>query len=41
MPDGRVALVSDTSIGTADHTSLSGPYLETVAQQALAYLSQK
>ncbi|MDH6576539.1 hypothetical protein [Kitasatospora sp. MAP5-34] len=41
MPDGRLALVSNTSIGTADHTSLSGPYLESVAQQALTYLSQK
>ncbi|MFD9128086.1 trypsin-like serine peptidase [Kitasatospora sp. NPDC059571] len=41
MPDGRQALVSNTSIGTAGHTALSGPYLESVARQALAYLSQK
>ncbi|WP_371479302.1 serine protease [Kitasatospora sp. NBC_00315] len=41
MPDGRTALVSDTSIGTVDHTSLSGPYLEGVARQALDYISRK
>ncbi|WP_329498461.1 hypothetical protein [Kitasatospora herbaricolor] len=41
MPDGRTALVSNTSIGTEEHTSLSGPYLETVAKQALEYISKK
>ncbi|WP_431680784.1 trypsin-like serine peptidase [Kitasatospora sp. KL5] len=41
MPDGRLALVSNTSIGTLAHTTLSGPYLEGVARQALAYISQK
>ncbi|MDH6127721.1 trypsin-like peptidase domain-containing protein [Kitasatospora sp. GP82] len=41
MPDGRQALVSNTSIGTLDHTSLSGPYLESVARQALDYISKK
>jgi hypothetical protein len=41
MPDGRQALVSNTSIGTRDHTALSGPYLEGVARQALAYIAQK
>lgn len=41
MPDGRQALVSNTSIGTANHTTLSGPYLEGVAQQMLGYISQK
>ncbi|GAA1078552.1 MULTISPECIES: trypsin-like serine peptidase [Kitasatospora] len=41
MPDGRTALVSNTSIGTGAHTTLSGPYLEKVAQQALAWISQK
>jgi hypothetical protein len=41
MPDGRLALVSNTSIGTAAHTTLSGPYLEGVAQQALAWIAQK
>ncbi len=41
MPDGRTALVSDTSIGTPDHTSLSGPYLEGVARQALEYIAGK
>ncbi|MEU9127723.1 hypothetical protein AB0D08_06340 [Kitasatospora sp. NPDC048540] len=40
-PDGRQALVSNTSIGTLDHTSLNGPYLESVARQALDYLSRK
>ncbi|MFJ1706142.1 trypsin-like serine peptidase [Kitasatospora sp. NPDC088346] len=41
MPDGRQALVSNTSIGNLDHTSLNGPYLEGVARQALEYLSKK
>ena len=41
MPDGRTALVSNTSIGTAEHTSLSGPYLESTAKQALDYISKK
>ncbi|MFI6447472.1 trypsin-like serine peptidase [Kitasatospora sp. NPDC050543] len=41
MPDGKTALVSNTSIGTSEHTSLSGPYLETVAKQALDYISKK
>ncbi|MFC9329291.1 trypsin-like serine peptidase [Kitasatospora sp. NPDC057015] len=41
MPDGRTALISNTSIGTQEHTSLSGPYLETVAKQALDYISKK
>ncbi|GJF31871.1 hypothetical protein KNE206_45710 [Kitasatospora sp. NE20-6] len=41
MPDGRPALVSNTSIGTSAHTTLSGPYLESVARQALAYIAQK
>ncbi|MFD8752195.1 trypsin-like serine peptidase [Kitasatospora sp. NPDC059577] len=41
MPDGKTALVSNTSIGTQDHTSLSGPYLETVAKQALDWISRK
>ncbi|WP_030239379.1 trypsin-like serine peptidase [Streptomyces sp. NRRL S-350] len=41
MPDGRTALVSNTSIGTQEHTSLSGPYLETVARQALDWISRK
>ncbi|KJK58284.1 hypothetical protein [Saccharothrix sp. ST-888] len=41
MPDGRQALVSNTSIGTLDHTSLSGPYLEGVARQALDYIGKK
>ncbi|GHF74502.1 hypothetical protein GCM10018790_60370 [Kitasatospora xanthocidica] len=41
MPDGRTALVSNTSIGTQDHTSLSGPYLEAVAKQALDWISRK
>ncbi|MEU9046396.1 MULTISPECIES: hypothetical protein [unclassified Kitasatospora] len=41
MPDGRTALVSNTSIGTEGHTSLSGPYLETVAKQALDWISRK
>lgn len=41
MPDGRTALVSNTSIGTQEHTSLSGPYLETVARQALDWISKK
>ncbi|AUG79937.1 hypothetical protein CFP65_5228 [Kitasatospora sp. MMS16-BH015] len=41
MPDGRQALVSNTSVGTTDHTSLSGPYLESVAKQALDYLSKQ
>ncbi|MER8186198.1 trypsin-like peptidase domain-containing protein [Kitasatospora sp. NPDC094015] len=41
MPDGRLGLVSNTSIGTVDHTSLNGPYLEGVARQALDYLSRK
>ncbi|MFJ8627306.1 trypsin-like serine peptidase [Kitasatospora sp. NPDC093550] len=41
MPDGRTALVSNTSIGTQEHTSLSGPYLETVAKQALDWISRK
>ncbi|GAA0657796.1 hypothetical protein GCM10010193_05570 [Kitasatospora atroaurantiaca] len=41
MPDGRQALVSNTSIGTLEHTSLSGPYLESVAKQALDYLAKK
>ncbi|WP_371499569.1 trypsin-like peptidase domain-containing protein [Kitasatospora sp. NBC_00374] len=40
-PDGRQALVSNTSIGNLDHTSLNGPYLESVARQALDYLSKK
>ncbi|MEU8513059.1 hypothetical protein AB0C76_15940 [Kitasatospora sp. NPDC048722] len=41
MPDGRTALVSNTSIGTQEHTSLSGPYLETVAKNALDWISRK
>ncbi|MGE7434638.1 MULTISPECIES: trypsin-like serine peptidase [Kitasatospora] len=41
MPDGRQALVSNTSLGASDHTSLSGPYLESVASQALDYISKK
>ncbi|MEV4616417.1 trypsin-like peptidase domain-containing protein [Kitasatospora sp. NPDC049258] len=41
LPDGRQALVSNTSLGTVDHTSLNGPYLEGVARQALDYLSKK
>ncbi|MFF4383991.1 trypsin-like serine peptidase [Kitasatospora sp. NPDC001547] len=41
MPDGRTALVSNTSIGTPEHTSLSGPYLEAVARQALDWISKK
>jgi hypothetical protein len=41
MPDGREALVSNTSLGTMDHTSLSGPYLESVAREALDYISKK
>ncbi|MFD5431944.1 trypsin-like serine peptidase [Kitasatospora sp. NPDC127067] len=41
MPDGRTALVSNTSIGTQEHTSLSGPYLEAVARQALDWISKK
>ncbi|MER6298852.1 hypothetical protein ABT247_04655 [Kitasatospora sp. NPDC001539] len=41
LPDGRKALVSNTSIGTQEHTSLSGPYLETVAKQALDWISRK
>ncbi|MFE6052432.1 trypsin-like serine peptidase [Kitasatospora sp. NPDC056446] len=41
MPDGRTALVSNTSIGTQEHTSLSGPYLEAVAKQALDWISRK
>ncbi|MFG2821951.1 trypsin-like serine peptidase [Kitasatospora sp. NPDC048365] len=41
MPDGRQALVSNTSIGTAARTTLNGPYLETVARQALDYLAKK
>ncbi|MFF2146907.1 trypsin-like serine peptidase [Kitasatospora sp. NPDC058190] len=41
MPDGRTALVSNTSIGTQEHTSLSGPYLESVAKQALDWISRK
>jgi len=41
MPDGRRALVSNTSIGTQSHTTLHGPYLEQVARQALDYLSKK
>ncbi|MFC8719462.1 trypsin-like serine peptidase [Kitasatospora sp. NPDC057198] len=40
-PDGRQRLVSNTSIGSSAHTALNGPYLEDVARQALAYLSQK
>ncbi|KJS57596.1 hypothetical protein VM98_00385 [Streptomyces rubellomurinus subsp. indigoferus] len=41
MPDGKTALVSNTSIGTQGHTSLSGPYLETVARNALDWISRK
>lgn len=41
MPDGRQALVSNTSIGNLAHTALNGPYLETVARQALEYVSRK
>ncbi|MFJ8045372.1 trypsin-like serine peptidase [Kitasatospora sp. NPDC096147] len=41
MPDGRTALVSNTSIGNLSHTALNGPYLESVARQALEYVSRK
>ncbi|MFC5641266.1 hypothetical protein [Kitasatospora cinereorecta] len=41
MPDGRQALVSNTSIGTAAHTTLNGPYLESVARQALDYIAKQ
>ncbi|MFB9368712.1 hypothetical protein [Kitasatospora albolonga] len=41
MPDGRTALVSNTSIGNLAHTALNGPYLESVARQALEYVSRK
>lgn len=40
MPDGRQALVSNTSIGTSARTTLSGPYLEGVARQALDYIGR-
>ncbi|GAA2099223.1 hypothetical protein GCM10009759_30880 [Kitasatospora saccharophila] len=40
-PDGRQRLVSNTSIGSSAHTTLNGPYLEDVAREALAYISQK
>ncbi|AXI79739.1 trypsin-like serine peptidase [Peterkaempfera bronchialis] len=39
--DGTTALVSENSIGTLDHTTLSGPYLGDVAQKMFDYLSRK
>ncbi|MER5866994.1 hypothetical protein [Kitasatospora sp. NPDC002040] len=41
MPDGRQALVSNTSIGNLAHTALNGPYLDSVARQALEYVARK
>ncbi|MBB4946557.1 hypothetical protein F4556_002092 [Kitasatospora gansuensis] len=41
MPDGRQALVSNTSIGNLAHTALNGPYLEDVARQTFDHLSRK
>ena len=40
-PDGEMALVSENSIGTLDHSTLSGPYLGEVAQKMFDYISQK
>ncbi|MGF1429460.1 trypsin-like serine peptidase [Kitasatospora sp. LaBMicrA B282] len=41
MRDGKPALVSNTSIGPAQSGWLAGPYLDDVAQSALAYISKK